>query len=182
MPPAPSATGANPVLWIMLGVPAVTVCASMLTLFLAARGADPPLPPQYAWEGRALERDQARAERATVLGAAATLDFGSAGALRVGLAFDTPDASLPATLQLHLTHATLPSLDRRLRLVREGAATSFSVELPPLARGHWLVELAPAAPDVERAGNGNGGQASRVDDWRLRGEFKAPDVFVRLGR
>ncbi len=168
MPPDPPAAGANPVLWIALGVPAAAVCASVLTLFLAARGAEPPLPPQYAWEGQALERDQARAVRADVLGAAAELDFASAGTLRVGLAFGKPDATLPAALELHLTHATLPSLDRRLRLVHRGATADFSVEMPPLARGHWLVELAPA-PD-------SGGEG-----WRLRGEFNAPNAFVRLG-
>lgn len=190
MPPDEPGSRANPVLWIMLGVPAAAVCASLLTLFLAVRGSEPPLPAQYAWEGMALEHDQARAMRAAALGAAATLDFESPGRLRVELAFAAPAAVPPPVLAMRLTHATLPALDRSLRLVRNAVSGAYVVDLPTLQRGHWLVELAAATPRAAGApgsGTVTGSASARHasiapgDDWRLRGEFKAPASSVRLG-
>jgi hypothetical protein len=161
MPPDDSPGGANPVVWIMIGVPLAAVCASMLTLFLAIRGSEPPLPAQYAWEGQALEQDFARADRAGALGAAAELEFG-AGRVRVALDFSASKQAPPASLELRLTHATLPALDRTIRLVRAAGSDAYWADLPALQRGHWYVELA-------------------ATDWRLRGRFQAPVSYVRLG-
>jgi uncharacterized protein len=161
MPPDESAGRFNPVVWIMIGVPLAAVCASVLTLFLAARGSEPPLPPQYSWEGDALDRDFARADRAAALGAAAELGF-DAGRVRVALDFSASTQDLPPELDLRLTHATLPALDRTIRVVREAGSAGYSADLPVLQRGHWHVELAGA-------------------DWRLRGRFEAPVSYVRLG-
>jgi uncharacterized protein len=161
MPPDESPSGANPVVWIMIGVPLAAVCASLLTLFLAARGAEAPLPAQYSWEGQALERDFARARRAESLGAAAEMQF-DAGHARVVLDYSAGKDALPASLELRLTHATLPALDRAIRLVRDAATGAYDADLPALQRGRWHVELAGA-------------------DWRLRGRFEAPVSYVRLG-
>jgi len=161
MPPDESPGRANPVVWIMIGVPLAAVCASMLTLYLAARGSEPPLPAQYSWEGKALEQDFARADRAGSLGAAAELTF-DAGRAQVALDFSTSTEALPATLELRLTHATLPALDRTIRLVRDAGSGAYWADLSALQRGHWHVELAGA-------------------DWRLRGRFEAPVSYVRLG-
>lgn len=187
-PPDEPGAHANPVLWITLGVPLAAVCASVLTLFLAVREAEPPLPARYSWEGLALEHDQARAARAAALGAAATLDFESPGRLRVELAFAATGAALPPVLELHLTHATLPPLDRSLRLLRDADSGAFVAELPALQPGHWLVELAtagPAAPGTPAAtppATAATPPAAAGNDWRLRGEFNSPASIVRLGR
>lgn len=161
MPPGESRGRANPVVWIMIGVPLAAVCASVLTLFLAARGSEPTLPAQYSWEGEALEQDFARADRAGALGAAAELEFG-AGRVRIALDFSASTQALPPALELRLTHATLPALDRTVRVVREPGSAAYSADLPALQRGRWHVELAGA-------------------DWRLRGRLEAPVSYVRLG-
>jgi uncharacterized protein len=161
MPPDDSPGRANPVVWIMIGVPLAAVCASMLTLFVAARGSEPPLPAQYSWEGKALEQDFARADRAGALGAAAELEFDT-GRVRVALDFSAAKEPLPATLELRLTHATLPALDRAITLARDAGSGGYWADLPALQRGHWHVELAGT-------------------DWRLRGRLEAPASYVRLG-
>jgi uncharacterized protein len=161
MPPDDSRGRANPVVWIMIGVPLAAVCASMLTLFLAARGSEPPLPAQYSWEGKALEQDFARADRAGALGAAAEMAFDT-GRVRVGLEFSAAPEALPGTLELRLVHGTLPALDRALTLTRDAGSGDYWADLSSLPRGHWHVELAGA-------------------DWRLRGRFEAPVSYVRLG-
>lgn len=165
MPDDESRGRANPVLWIMVGIPLIAVCAGILTVYLAVRGSEPTLPAEYAWEGMALERDQVRAERAATLGAAAELDFATSGQLRVVVDFADPAAPAPGDLELLLTHATLPALDRRLQLRRGIEAHVWQVAMPQLPRGNWLVEVA--APD---------------QGWRLRGRFNAPTPQVRLGR
>ena len=162
MPPEDSGPRANPVVWIMIGVPLAAVCASVLTLFLAARGAEPPLPAHYVWEGQALEQDLARAERAAALGAGAELQFERSGRLRATLSFAEAAATPPAVIELRLTHATLPALDRSVRLRRDAGSGTYAADLPVLPRGHWLVELA-------------------ARDWRLRGRLDAPVSYVRLG-
>jgi uncharacterized protein len=161
MPPDDAPGRANPVVWIMIGVPLAAVCASMLTLFLAARGSEPPLPAQYSWEGKALEADFARADRAGTLGAAAELEFDT-GRVRVALDFSASNEALPAALELRLTHATLPALDRAITLVRDAGSGAYWADLPALQRGHWHIEVA-------------------ADDWRLRGRLEAPVSYVRLG-
>jgi len=161
MPPDDGHGRANPVIWIMIGVPLAAVCASMLTLFLAARGSEPPLPAQYSWEGQALDEDFARADRARSLGAAAELEF-NPGSLRLALDFSAAAGALPETLELRLTHATLPALDRAVRLVRDAGSGAYVADLPALQRGNWLIEVAGS-------------------DWRLRGKFEAPVSYVRLG-
>jgi len=161
MPPDDSAGRANPVVWIMIGVPLAAVCASVLTLFLAARGSEPTLPAQYSWEGEALEQDFARAERAGALGAAAEVGF-DAGRVRIALDYGASTEALPPALELRLTHSTLPALDRTIRVVRDAGSGAYSADLPALQRGHWHVELAGT-------------------DWRLRGRFEAPVSYVRLG-
>ncbi len=162
MPPDDDGRRANPVVWIMIGVPLAAVCASVLTLFLAARGAEPSLPAHYSWEGQALEQDQARADRAATMGVGAELEFDRSGRVRTTLSFGETVATPPPELQLRLTHATLPALDRSVRLVRDAGSGLYAADLPALPRGHWLVELAAA-------------------DWRLRGRFEAPVSYVRLG-
>ena len=76
-----------------------------------------------------------------------------------------PDgAGPPSKLVVRLTHALLPALDRQFDLVLDPASGTYGAALPPLQRGHWLIEIA----DVD------GG-------WRLRGRFLAPAAHVGLG-
>ncbi len=153
----------NPVLWLAIGVPAATVLASALTLFVAYRGADPELPAQYVTEGAPLDADLAQAQRAREQGVTLQFDLSAGDRLRIEYrsAAGLPN---PEYLRLRLTHATRPELDRDIRVGREAGRTdAYTAAMPPLERGHWLV------------------QAEESGRWRLRGEIDAPRMRWSLG-
>lgn len=157
-----SPSRANPALWAMIGIPAVTVLASAYTLWLAFGGAEPELPERYAWEGAALERDMERAARAEAYGIAVTLEIAADGRI-TGTLVPAP-ATPGAALTLHLTHATRSEGDRSVRLEPTGAPGRYAGRLAPLPAARWLVQL-----EDESAG------------WQLRGRLETPGTVVQLG-
>lgn len=159
-PAAPNAT-----LWVVAGVLAFTVIASFALLHLAINGSEPELPAHYHWEGAALDADLARADSARAAGARVSLDFSAGDVLHARLDFTDLAQRAPDQLVLELTHATLPALDRRLRLRRGTAPGEYLAHAAPLPPGRWLVQVGDGAR------------------WRLRGRFEAPARLpVVLGR
>ena len=69
----------------------------------------------------------------------------------------------PAALELKLTHATLTTLDRTVRLTLDAGTGHYTARLDPLQRGHWLAQV-DAGPE-----------------WRLRRKFSAPARSVSMG-
>lgn len=156
----------NPALWAMIAIPAATVVASILTLRIAVVGRDPELPAQYAWEGASLDRDLARAEQARRFGVGAALSVDAAGRITVQLT-GASDAPRPARLELLLTHASRPTLDRRIMLSPTDAPGAYSGTSSALPAGDWLLQLDAA--DV---------------GWRLRGRLRTgadTPATLRLG-
>ena len=158
----------SPVMWAMIGIPLATVVASAVTLFLAIDGAEPELPAQYAWEGKALDADLALGEAAHRAGVSVELTLAKTGRIeaRLDVAASAPDSSnrsLPSTLRLRLTHATLPQLDRDLTLAATGSPGVFALDAAPIPAGHWLVQI------------------DHADEWRIRGRIHAPAARVTLG-
>lgn len=127
---------ANPVLWLVIALPALAVIASFGSLALALTRGDRELPTSYHWEGGALDRDDARRAAAAALG------------LRASLRIDTATkrclvhlrGAAPATLQLDLTHPTDPAADRHVLL--QGAAGEYSGACEGVAAAHWWLQLA----------------------------------------
>jgi hypothetical protein len=164
--PSRSSAGANPALWAMIGIPAATVVASIITLAMAFGGAEPELPERYAWEGAALDQDLARATRARELGLGAELGFVEGG--RVVLRLDgaaVPDYTAPQSLTLHLTHATRPESDRSVTLTRSAVGDRYEGLIgSSLPDARWLIQLDDAR-----------------GEWRLRGRLETPGAVARLG-
>jgi uncharacterized protein len=154
----------NAPLWAAIGIPAITVLASAITLVLAYRGADVALPAQYVTEGAALDADLARAVRARELGIGLALDFEAGDLVRVRYR-SARGAAAPNSMRLRLTHAVDAAHDRDLSLVRvAGSEQEFTAHVQPLERGRWLVQIDDGA-----------------GAWRLRGAFGAPPSRVGLG-
>lgn len=154
----------HPIFWAMIGIPTAAVLASFYTLYLAMSGSEPELPPQYVSEGKALDADFARAQRAIEADISIRLDWvRDAQPPHIEAQYRSgAGASAPATLTLHLTHATLPSLDQQLVLKRVGETSAYRTEVGSLPKGHWLVEVS-------------------ADDWRLRGRLDSSIGNVLLG-
>jgi len=156
--------GFNAALWVAIAVAAITIFASALTLYLAFAGAERELPAQYRSQGSELDADQQRSARATALGAGALLRIEDGGVWITDPSFKNPNTVSRPSLTLLLTHATLPALDRSLRLVQDPSAPRRYVAMArPLESGRWLAQLESG------------------DGWRLRGELSAPTPFWQLG-
>jgi uncharacterized protein len=154
-PPADDASHARPwyrepMLWLVIAIPALTVVGGLTTVVIAHLKSDAIVADEYRKEGLAINHDPARDLAAQRLGVSATLTL-AAGTLAVRL--EPGSAAPPAELVVLLSHATRADQDRLVTL-RAGADGSYGAPLPPLAAGHWYVEVSPA----DRA-------------WRLTGEF-----------
>ncbi|MDO4904775.1 MAG: FixH family protein [Lautropia sp.] len=65
---------AYPLMWLVLGIPAATVVAGFVTLYIAANGSDVPVPSYYAKQGLSVAPDTSREDRAREIGFLGTLD------------------------------------------------------------------------------------------------------------
>lgn len=144
----------QPMLWLVIAIPALTVPAGLATVAVAFRGADEVITDDYRVEPLGVRRDATRDTAARTGDVHAAVLAASDGSITVTLRQGSQPP--PAALVLRLAHATRASEDRAVQLAASGGQ-SFKGSMPPLGTGHWYVELAP--PD---------------GTWRLTGEFHAP--------
>jgi hypothetical protein len=142
----------EPLLWLAIAVPAATVVAGFVTLFLAARGSDEVVRDDFRKEGLAIYADPARDAAAARAGARARLTFDSTGE-RLRAQLSLQDGPLPDSLLVVLSHATRAEYDRLITL--RGGNGSYEGRLEPLGSGHWYVEITPPGRQ-----------------WRLKGDFR----------
>jgi len=136
-----SAARANPVLWLVIGLPALAVVASFASLGIAILHGDKELPASYHWEGKGLEGDEARIAEAARLGLTAQVQADAvAGRCTVQL----PEAAGDA-IRLDLTHPTETAADRHFVLQREGGSSQYGGACPPLPTAHWWVQVGDPA-------------------------------------
>ncbi len=140
----------EPMVWLVIAIPAVTIAWGAATVSVAFLKADTVVADEYRTEGLAIQFDPTRDLAATRLGVGALVRL-EGGALTVRLSAGS--AAPPPQLVVLLSHATLAQHDRLLTLPAKATGT-YSAPLPALAPGHWHVEVSPA----DRA-------------WRLTGEF-----------
>jgi len=137
---------ANPVLWLVIGLPLLAVAASFVSLALAVTRGDKELPASYHWEGTGLASDEARSAEATRLGITALLQLAGA---------------TPAALRLDLAHPTNPSADRHVPLVRSSDGSNrYEAPCAALAPAHWWIQVSDAEGHWLLRGRANGALAS----------------------
>jgi hypothetical protein len=149
----------EPLVWLVIAIPALTVVAGLSTVVIAHHGADDPVADDVRKEGLAIHQDPARDRAATALGVSATLAIGD-GRVRVVLA--PGSAPRPSSLIVVLSHATRAQFDQLASLSAD-ADGSYTATLPPLRDGHWFLELTPA----DRA-------------WRLTSDFTGRGATLAL--
>lgn len=165
LPPALRRWFHEPWMWLVVAIPALTVVAGAVTLFLAATGSDELVRDDFRKDGIAIYADPARDAAAAAAGATARLEI-DAARTRLDLDLALAHGDPPRQLLLVLSHATRAELDRMTTLTgRQGRYSGVVEALPP---GRWYLEVTP--PDRR---------------WRLRGsidegesvvEFEAPGV------
>lgn len=140
--------------WLLMGLPAIAVVAGFITLWLAIRSNDGLVAGDYYRQGLAINRSLAREERAGIMALAAQLRL-DRDALEVTMSA-REGIRLPDQLQLRITHATRPGMDRELTLVRTDGR--YRAALAPLAAGKWQI-----------------GIEDQARTWRLAGAIRLPD-------
>lgn len=134
--PTATTARANPVLWLVVGLPLLAVVASFASLALAITRGDSELPKSYHWEGNGLAKDQAQMAAAAKLRLSATVGVDRAAQrCTISLQGDAPPA-----LRLILTHPTDNSADRSIVLPRSGAV--YVAPCATLPAAHWWLQLA----------------------------------------
>jgi hypothetical protein len=148
----------EPMLALVIGLPAAAVVAGIATLVLAAGGdaGDARVRRVAQTQTADLAPDHAAARLA--LNAEVVLDGNSAVTLRFG-----PSAPEETVLRLELRHGTVAGRDRGARLVRTGVGVYVGRLELARAPGAYNVELAP-----------------ETGDWRLVGRLDAHAARARL--
>lgn len=160
----------NPLVWMMIALPACSVVAGISTVVLAFQVFDGVVVDDYYARGKAInvviERDVAARRRG--LTAFATLSpapagGGSLAGQEIEVALTALDvAALPATLKLAFLHSTRGGADAEVDLVRT-AAGAYGAALPPLAPGKYYLQI-------------------EAQDWRLVGAIRQPvESITSLG-
>ena len=145
--------------WFLIFIPGLAVVGGIATIYVATTRPHTMVVDDYARIGLATHRKMERDQRAAELGLAAEVSLGRSPAeIRVQL---EGDLARPDHLVLTLSHPTLASSDRSLKLPGYGASYGARLESP--LEGRWYVQLEP--PD--------GG-------WRLAGELRRGMDSLRL--
>lgn len=74
-PAQPVKAFSQPLMWLVVGIPAATVVAGLCTLWIAIEHADRPIATDYVKQGMAVSTDTRRERHAVELGVAGTLDM-----------------------------------------------------------------------------------------------------------
>lgn len=145
--------------WLIIALPLTAVVASLVTWWIAARGADSLVAEDYYKQGMAIHQTLERESRAAALGLSAQLQVQD-GELRVHLEgrLDT----YPDQLELTLVHPSRQEQDLTLVLPAT-AQGEYRVALPPMSAGQRRVVLQ-----------------SETQDWRLAGRTTVPMTSLRL--
>lgn len=150
----------EPLMWLVVGVPALTVAGGIATLWLATMGRDVVVRDDFRREGLAIHADPRRDAAAVEAGAHATLTFDRDRA-QLTAVVSLRRGQLPDGLLILLSHATRAELDRTVSLRRANGI--YRGQLESLPGGRWYVELTPASRG-----------------WRLRGEFSGAQRTIEL--
>jgi hypothetical protein len=154
----------NPVLWLVIGLPAVVVLASLATLYIAidAGGSD-AIPDDVRRTAQIQTSELGPDERAATLKLSAVLSVRDehVEVLPVSGALVDDKTLRGKPLRLLLQHPTLAAEDRELKLAPTEAGWRAEIALDP--SHDWRIQLAPE------------GTA-----WRLRGRLPAGQRGVLL--
>jgi hypothetical protein len=154
----------NPVLWLVVGLPAVVIVASLTTLYIAINaGGSDAIPDEVRRTAQIQTTELGPDERAATLKLSAVFSVreGHVEVLPASGALVDDKALRGQPLRLLLQHPTLAAEDRELKLAPTEAGWRAEIALDP--SHDWRIQLAPE------------GTA-----WRLRGRLPAGQRGVLL--
>ena len=140
--PPPARWYREPLVWLVLAIPAAAVVAGAAMLVLANATWDGLVADDYYQRGLQINRALARDAEAARLGLEAAVVFPAPGLVEARLSVvDEAAAALSGNrLNLRFAHAARAGDDVRTFLTRD-AGGIWRGTLPPMAPGKWYVEL-----------------------------------------
>lgn len=150
----------EPLVWLVFGIPGLTIPAGLVTWWIAAQRADSNVAEDWYKRGVTINRSLERESRAQARGLSARLHLAGEHDLRVALRGEGP---MPPSVSVLLTHPVRAEQDRRLTLDRQPDGGYRTVS-PLVGAGHW-------------------GLAIEAEDWRLsaRRVTLAPGAAIEVG-
>lgn len=129
--------------WFLIAIPASSVIAGAITLWIAISTADSLVVDDYYKEGRGinqrLEKDQAAIGMGIVIKPAVTT--GADGMQTIEARFSArPGVQAPELIRLRLSHPTLNEKDILATLTRFSSGV-YSTRVPAIAAGRWYVQM-----------------------------------------
>jgi hypothetical protein len=123
----------EPLVWLVFGIPALTVVAGLITVWIAVQRADSNVAEDYYKRGLAINRSLEREARAQALGLVAEVSLTADRVLTVRL---SGKVSPPESIMLTLTHPVHAEQDRRVVLQR-GTDGLYRGSTAPIAGVAW---------------------------------------------
>lgn len=161
--------------WVLIGLPATAVVASVLSAILALDGADPVVDDNYYQRGLEVNRDLARVQTAADGHYHASVEFdGIERGQNVWVRIHSTGPVHDATLRIRLAHPGRSVADRTAVLARVPGSPDLAAEFT----GFWPDTAAPEA----KAGGGavNWIIDLQGSDWQMQGDFAGRgDISVR---
>jgi hypothetical protein len=132
----------EPWVWLVVGIPALTVVAGLITWWIAAQRADSDVADHHYKRGLAINRQLEREQLAQQSGLGARLELTPSGLLVVRV-HSADGALLPETLLLHLTHPVQARDDQRIALIisPDGAYRGQVSEMVKHFPGQWGLSI-----------------------------------------
>ncbi len=127
--------------WILFGLPAVVVVASVITFAIAYRGSDELVVDDYYKEGLGINRVLSRNRHALELGLSGEVVV-AGGVAKLDLRAKE-GVALPSRVRLTFAHATRSELDQTV--VLDSSPDGYRGVLHPLLNGRWQVQIEDEA-------------------------------------
>lgn len=141
----------EPLVWLVFGIPALTVVAGLSTLVIAARGSDLLVVDDYRKYGLSVSRLAERDDTARRLAIGATLGVSATGAVSLQVTGDA--AAFAPTLTLRLLDPARPDSDLAIRLVKAPAVAGLyngQVDAALVSSKAWLASVEAESWRLDR--------------------------------
>lgn len=144
----------QPWLWFLIMFPVASIMYCAVAITAAVTSNSDMVSDDYSKEGRAINQERARDDRAAAMGLKAHIDF-SGSELELTVDSTTGQNEFPYLI-LNLFHPTLEARDRTIQLKATGGG-HYVAHLPRNVDGRWYVDLRGPS-----------------NDWRLKGQTTLP--------
>lgn len=130
--------------WVVFGIPAATIVAGVVTLYLASKTQDSLVADDYYKQGLAINRvlDKVASANRQQIQARLNMSGNHFEITLSGKADPWPDS-----LSLYLLHPTLGARDHTFLLRRRGKDLVYDSDQELPSSGHWNIRLLPNGED-----------------------------------